>query len=84
MNLNDMPRRDRTVGVRELSPGSRSVLLRFEAAVRKLQRGGRIELEDYMKAKKAMVRRLRRLEGTLKRDGRGRPRKEKPYGDRIG
>lgn len=70
-------------GVRSLSPGTRSHLLRFEKAVRDLESAKRehgvlniaIEKEIYLKAKRAVVRRLRRLEGTLPKDTRGRPRR---------
>lgn len=73
-----------TYGVRLLSPGTRSHLLRFEKAVRDLESAKRrhgslniaTEKEVYLNAKRAVVRRLRRLEGTLPKDTRGRPRKE--------
>jgi len=71
-------------GVKSLSPGTRSLLLRFEQAVRQLEDARHhgliditMEKEDgYVRAKKAIVRRLRRLEGTLPYDMRGRTGKE--------
>lgn len=61
-----------------LTPGTRTVLLEFEKAVRayaKTVRDGGEHVE-YVRAKRAIVRRLRRLEGSLPPDPRGRKSKE--------
>lgn len=64
------PRRNET-GVKSLSPGTRCLLLQFEnALVSNLCGMGSYIV--YIKAKRALVRRLRRIEGTLPRDPRGR------------
>jgi hypothetical protein len=75
--------------VDRLSPGTKSVVLRFEKAVRDLAQHSTAlhahrlasataestVLLRYVRAKQALVRRLRRIEGTLTPDTRGRPPK---------
>lgn len=57
--------------VKALSPGTRSLLLRFEKAVVDHVLGT-IVYGDYIRAKRAVVRRLLRAEGKLPKDPRGR------------
>lgn len=66
-------------GLHLLSPGSRSLLLRFEKATRDV--GGQSPESNvfakHQSAKRALTRHLLRLEGSLPPDGRGRQRKLK-------
>lgn len=75
MSLNRLGRTDRNVGLNRLSPGTVSALQKFERIVHQLALG-ECSILQYRNEKRAMVRRLRRIEGSLPPDGRGRKRKE--------
>lgn len=71
-------------GVKHLSPGTRSMLARYEKAIREYERAFALapfdcndEKDAYNFAKRGMIRRLRRLEGTLRPDKRGRERQKR-------
>jgi hypothetical protein len=57
-------------GLLDLSAGTKSALLRFEKSVRERSDNE----QEYIDAKRALVRRLRRLEKTLPVDTRGNKR----------
>ncbi len=66
-------RDDRDTGMMLLSPGTRSAMASFERALRGLC-FGTLDQTTYRHAKRQFVRRLRRLEGTLPKDTRGKRR----------
>ena len=63
-------------GVRFLDPGTRSVVLKFERAVREYSLNEDLEKtrERYVRAKRALVRRILRITGEIPHDTRGRRR----------
>jgi hypothetical protein len=73
MNMNNLPVSRRNIGLKHVSLGTQSVLLRFERSVRALARDSET-MPEYVRAKSALIRKLRRLEGTLPPSAQGRRR----------
>ena len=64
----------RDTGMMLLSPGTRSALSAFERAVKGYSLGT-LPIEHFRERKRALIRRLLRLEGALAPDPRGKRRK---------